>query len=300
MKNLRLKTAFTFGIILMQTFLNHAEPSKQQAKQSIMAYLHTFLQPGNIIPTADKAVNKNIIFDLDGVLCTTNNLQAFYEIGIETTLSFITQEWTTPSQAQLFAALQDVPASTTYDAYYEGVRLPQIMVDWQCGSQKLETIQKSMVEHIKNSQATDVEKKLLIQTVLMMTEPKKFIATRRAMLEGVQLLHELKEKGYHLYVLSNWDPNSFDLMQQQFPEIFMYNQKPMFDGIMTSGQVGILKPDQAIFTQCLEKFNLQADTTIFIDDTTENILAAQMAGLIALHCKNKNIMNIRKQLSSNL
>ncbi len=129
---------------------------------------------------------------------------------------------------------------------------------------------------------------------MMMTDPEKFIASRQTIAANVQLLHELKAKGYKLYILSNWDAASFSLFQTAFPEIFKSAQgKDMFDGIMISGQEKIVKPEISLFEKCLKIFKLTAQNTIFIDDEPANIAAAQKLGIHTVLSDINNIKAVR-------
>jgi len=274
-----------------------------QTNQTMLTSIYSYLfETKKVDPIPASTGDKVIIFDLDGVVLTTNSLQAFQEIGIDTTLLYIGAEllynyqFKIPSKEGLFKALELTPADSTFDSYHDGLRMPQIMVDQQIGAQSLIAIQLAMNRQIKNSNRLDAEKNLLLQTVAMMTTPEKFIRTRTTIPAGVELLHELKAQGYKIYVLSNWDPTSFPLLKTKFPEIFTYQNNDMFDGIMISGNVGMLKPEHAIFKKCLTDFNIKASSAIFIDDTIENVQAAQNMGITAIQCDPHNIPAARKQL----
>ncbi len=110
------------------------------------------------------------------------------------------------------------------------------------------------------------------------------------------MLHDLKDKGYTLYILSNWDPTSFALFTKAFPEIFIHHGKQIFDGIMISGHAGIVKPETAIFKKCLQKFNLQAHDTLFIDDEPANIQAADKLGIHTIIADPNNAQALRNNL----
>jgi len=294
MKNFKLLAVFTAIIACSQP--TYTNPSSQTTKNSLTAYLYaTLCQPQQSIPAAHNASKNVIIFDLDGVLCKTNDLQAFYEVGMTVIMQYMLHHGK-PSSKKVFAVLKDAPAVTTADAFNEGMRLPQIMVDWQCNAQELRDIQDEMINHILNSSLTIVEKNLMVNTVLMMTTPEKFIATRQIIPAGIELARTLKQLGYNLYILSNWDPSSFSLFMQQFPELFKYEDQDLFEGIMTSGKTGMIKPNSDIFEHCLKKFKINRSQAIFIDDTIENIQAAEHLGITSIHCQNKNIGNVTKQL----
>lgn len=277
MKNFTLITVFLLGLANISCFEKNITSEKP-------------------LENSSSTMKKSIIFDLDGVLCTTNTLKAFQAIGITTTLEYIATQWKLPSQKELFDVLAGAPSVRHDDAYNQGIRMPNIMVDWQCATQSLPNIQRAMIDQINSSDKTSIEKELLINTIMMMTTPEIFVSTRQTIPAGVELLRELKSLGYKLYVLSNWDPTSFPLFMQKFPEIFMYHEQQMFDGIMISGDVSLLKPDAAIFEQSLHTFNLQASNIVFIDDTIENVQSAQQLGISSIHCDKNNIQATRNKL----
>jgi FMN phosphatase YigB (HAD superfamily) len=294
MKNFKLFTFFIAIITLTGSIYTCNESNS--SKNSLTAYLYASLcQPQETIPAACNASKKVIIFDLDGVLCKTNDLQAFYEIGMNVIMQYMLQHGK-PSSKKLFDALKDAPAVTKASSYNEGMRMPQIMVDWQCNAQELRDIQDEMINHILHSDMTIVEKNLMVNTVLMMTKPEKFIATRQIIPDGLELARTLKKLGYRLYILSNWDPSSFSLLKTEFPELFNVEGQDLFDGIMTSGKTGMIKPNSDIFEACLAKFKINRNQAIFIDDTIENVQAAQNLGISSIHCQNKNIRNTTSQL----
>lgn len=88
----------------------------------------------------------------------------------------------------------------------------------------------------------------------------------------VDILRKLKSAGYSLYVLSNWSAEKFKLVRPQYP-FFEW-----FDGIVISGEVGLVKPDQAIFEVLLEYTGHPAGDCLFIDDHFPNIEVARALG----------------------
>jgi putative hydrolase of the HAD superfamily len=56
----------------------------------------------------------------------------------------------------------------------------------------------------------------------------------------------------------------------------------MFDAVVISGEVGMRKPDPAIFELVLGRIGLPAHECVFIDDMEHNIAAAQQAGLAGI------------------
>lgn len=279
--------------------INNMQFTGTAALVSVITYV-AYIQASNFaphhIPHATQSHKKAIIFDLDGVLCSTNKIRAFHEIGIATILQYIYDQKQLPSEKKLYDILAQVPAMSTYQAFNKNLRIPQIMVDWQTGAQDVQTIRQAITQCLKTLNLPEIQKSWALQTALMMTDPAKFIATRQIISENIQMLHELKEQGYQLYVLSNWDPNSFPLFKAQFPEIFMYQGKEIFDGIMTSGQAGIPKPEIALFAAFLKKFNLKSQDVVFIDDEPANVLGAQTAGITSILADPDDTQAVRANL----
>ena len=98
--------------------------------------------------------------------------------------------------------------------------------------------------------------------------------------ETLAIVRHLREAGIPLYALSNWSAETFASTRDQFPFL------DEFDGILLSGQVGISKPDPAIFRLFLERFGLTAESTVFIDDSPVNVAVARSLGIQALLFRN--------------
>ena len=88
----------------------------------------------------------------------------------------------------------------------------------------------------------------------------------------VQILHELKKRGYRLYGLTNWSAELFPIAQKRFGFL------KEFDGIVVSGQEKLVKPDPQIYARLLERYNLRAPNCLFIDDNQANISKAADLG----------------------
>ena len=57
-----------------------------------------------------------------------------------------------------------------------------------------------------------------------------------------------------------------------------------FEVVVLSHEVGLRKPDPAIYQLTLERLGLPAEQTVFIDDTPENITAATELGMHGIVC----------------
>jgi 2-haloacid dehalogenase len=101
----------------------------------------------------------------------------------------------------------------------------------------------------------------------------------------VAILHQLKKK-YTLYGLTNWSAETIDIAYRRFA----FFQE--FEGIVVSGTEKLIKPDKRIFQLLLERYALQADESVFIDDNLTNILAARELGFTALHFLNPEQLEV--------
>src|SRR5690625_2900919 len=72
-------------------------------------------------------------------------------------------------------------------------------------------------------------------------------------------LETLKEKGYKIALLSNWDPSARSLLER----LAIYD---LFDTIIVSSEVGIEKPNKKIFDILLSETNLKPDEILYVGD----------------------------------
>ena len=95
----------------------------------------------------------------------------------------------------------------------------------------------------------------------------------------VEIINNLKDNGYKLFMLSN-----------STPEIECGNKKnhdyfDLFDKIYMSFRTGHRKPEKASYETILDEHNLFADNCIFIDDKNENIEGAKELGIRTIEYK---------------
>jgi 2-haloacid dehalogenase len=93
----------------------------------------------------------------------------------------------------------------------------------------------------------------------------------------VEILKRVKQRGYPVFGLSNWSAETFPIMRRKFGFF------DLFDDMVISGEVGMIKPDPRIFNLLLKKIGLPADQCLLIDDSDRNIAAAGEAGFRTVH-----------------
>jgi len=94
--------------------------------------------------------------------------------------------------------------------------------------------------------------------------------------ESVEVLQTLKALGMRLYALTNWSHETFPVARRRFAFL------DWFDGIVVSGEEGLIKPDPVIFHRLLKRYDIDPTRALFIDDSPRNVAAAADLGLHAL------------------
>ncbi len=95
----------------------------------------------------------------------------------------------------------------------------------------------------------------------------------------VAIAAELKKMGVPLVGLTNWSADTFPIAERHFDFL------QWFDDIVVSGREGVIKPDPAIFNLAVERFGLEPQGTVFVDDSQPNVEAAAALGFQTHHFK---------------
>jgi 2-haloacid dehalogenase len=93
---------------------------------------------------------------------------------------------------------------------------------------------------------------------------------------AVALLAELRDAGHELHALTNWSAETFPHARERFAFL------DWFDSILVSADVGLIKPDPAIFQLLLERIGRTPAECIYIDDNARNVAAAAALGFDAI------------------
>src|SRR5437667_8382126 len=93
----------------------------------------------------------------------------------------------------------------------------------------------------------------------------------------VEILAELRDRGTPLYGLTNWSAETYPAALKRFAFL------RWFRGILVSGEVEVIKPDPRIFALLIERFAIEPQRTVYIDDVEANAAAALPFGIHAIH-----------------
>lgn len=86
-------------------------------------------------------------------------------------------------------------------------------------------------------------------------------------------LHSLKERGYHIYILSNYGKTPFKYAKEHFTYF------GEVDEMVISSDVKMVKPEPGIYKYLLDTYELKPKETVFLDDRKDNIDMAKSFGM---------------------
>jgi len=94
---------------------------------------------------------------------------------------------------------------------------------------------------------------------------------------SIEILKQLKVRQYPLYGLSNWSAETFSRAR------YSYEFFNLFDDMVISGEVKMVKPEPEIFHLALQQFGKSAGECVYIDDSLANTEQARKLGFVAIH-----------------
>jgi 2-haloacid dehalogenase len=94
---------------------------------------------------------------------------------------------------------------------------------------------------------------------------------------AVEILAELRDRDTPLYGLTNWSAETYPAALERFAFL------RWFRGILVSGEVAVIKPDPRIFALLIERFAVEPQRAVYIDDVEANVAAARPFGIHAIH-----------------
>jgi 2-haloacid dehalogenase len=94
---------------------------------------------------------------------------------------------------------------------------------------------------------------------------------------SVEILADLRDRGTPLYGLTNWSAETYPAALKRFAFL------RWFRGILVSGDIQLVKPDPRIFALLIERFAVEPQRTVYIDDVEANVAAARPFGIHPIH-----------------
>ncbi len=97
----------------------------------------------------------------------------------------------------------------------------------------------------------------------------------------IPFLEQLKED-FNISILSNTNAWHVDYIRNQ------YGLFSLMDNLFFSNEIGLLKPDKAIFQHVLTALSVEPRSVLFLDDIAENIESAKSLGINTIHVKHNH------------
>lgn len=86
---------------------------------------------------------------------------------------------------------------------------------------------------------------------------------------ALPMIRRFRDAGYRIYILSNYSQSLYYDTKDRMTFL------PLTDGALFSWQVGLMKPEDAIYQELFSRFDLEPSRSLFLDDRLENIEGAR-------------------------
>lgn len=98
--------------------------------------------------------------------------------------------------------------------------------------------------------------------------------------DNVAVLRKLEHSEYELFGLTNWSAETFPYAVKNYDFFSIFKGK-----IVVSGTEKLIKPNPEIWHVLLNRYQIKAEESVFIDDNFKNIEVAKSLGFICIHIK---------------
>ncbi len=262
-----------------------------------------FVIPLNISGRKRRQILKNrpshasvIIFDITGVLFKENQKAFAQKIGYGKLASYALTHWKNPSYTcldMLDTMSCDPIHKPVTEIKLKGRILPQCIVDLHLGTKMCVQVRQEIDQYIEQLDeqgyfASASEKSITREIIGLILDPEQLPDLTKPVIPIIKLAQQLKNAGYQLYLVANLPDELFKVMNTSYPEIIA-----LFDGMVISSHVKMVKPDNQIFTHLLQTYQLDPNKCILIDDQKDSIAAAEQLGITGIVC-NKPPVVVRK------
>lgn len=90
---------------------------------------------------------------------------------------------------------------------------------------------------------------------------------------AMEWILDLKARGYHVYIISNYAENMYNQTKDKLAFL------PLMDDVVMSYTIKKMKPDPAIYNYLCDENWLEPEEIVFIDDRQENVNGAEVVGI---------------------
>ena len=184
---------------------------------------------------------RNIIFDLGGVIITLDQPQAI----------------------RRFKALGLADADQRLDAYTQG----GIFGDLERGAITAEDFRRELSLLVGHEVSYDECRHAWLGYCRELPQ------------RNLDALVRLRQEGYRLLLLSNTNPYMMSWVMSPDFDGHGHSLEYYLDACYCSYEMGVMKPDQTIFSRVLAAEQIMPSETLFVDDGPRNVAAASQLGI---------------------
>ncbi len=141
-----------------------------------------------------------------------------------------------------------------------------IFADLESGNISAAEFRDALRRHAGNTALTDGDIDAAFQKFLIGLPERR-----------LEELRELRKK-FGVYLLSNTNPIMWNDSIARLFRSEGKGREDYFDGMVTSFEARVMKPDAAIFRYTVDKLGIRPEETLFIDDSQANLDAASALG----------------------
>ncbi|KAH0564744.1 hypothetical protein GP486_001872 [Trichoglossum hirsutum] len=135
--------------------------------------------------------------------------------------------------------------------------------EYECGK----ISQDSCYERIGNQFAIDPS-----EVANAIAQAQDSLQSNNELVSAIQQLKAESNGGLRIYAMSNVSRPDYQVLHTKF------TGWSIFDQVFTSGAVGERKPGLAFYRHVINATGINPQNTIFVDDTSENVLSARSVG----------------------
>jgi len=220
-----------------------------------------------------KPVIKTVIFDLGGVLIKEARLRFGFNLNFRSIVSLFIKNGKLPTSLRplLFKELHKL--DDKQGSYY-----PDLFYDWLINKKTGEQVHAEFIQYLTTTKDINKSQRILLADISQVMFDSQHLASIMNVHSGAKLLKRLKkETGCKIYLISNYNSEAFDCVQARFSSMF-----ELLDDVIVSGKVHLAKPNKSIFELSIQRWNLDVESTLYIDDEKDNVLTARQQGMYAV------------------
>ena len=233
----------------------------------------------------NQLTQKAIIFDVTGVLFKEKRLRLLGKLGLKNLLIYIAKHRKNPFKRffYLLDILHQQEDANAARINYKGHPMPSCIAAWQEGLITDQMLSEQMAQYVAwldtQGYFLSSQEKALFSTIMdVLLDPQELARISKPIKPMIKLVNQLKGRGHKVFILSNMAHETFDLLEDAYADFL-----ELFDGIVISAHVQMLKPHKEIYEHLCDSYNLDPTTSIFIDDQKDNVMTAQQLGITGIH-----------------